>query len=286
MPNDSKVIRIENNGRKSYWVDPESFVGNSNSLCNHARSKLLYSELAPIFDLAIARNTEREVTFLDEVIRKFLPRASKVLDLGCGVGRHDEILSRVHKYKVTGIDISKRMIELAETRCPECKFFIMDIRNIKFKGKFDVALCMWTTFNYISGYKDVKNLFRAIHKVLAKDGLFIIDMNNYGRPENSSYNRRTANDEYEVSLKVTKKRIDNMNEALYSYHVKDLKTGKENTFLDQELNMIYSLEDVVNAAKPFFALLYCFGDYNVVNKFDSLRSDRIVIVLKKKGSNL
>jgi SAM-dependent methyltransferase len=286
MPHNKKSEGIHNAKRRSYWVDPDTFLKGNISLCDHAKFKLLYNELAPIFDLAIARDTKREVNFLSEIIKKSLPNAKKILDLGCGIGRHDELLNKDHTYKVTGIDSSRRMIEHAKMRCPDCRFLVMDFRNILLKVKFDAALCMWTTFNYLSDLKEVENFFKAVRKVLCKNGLLIIDMNNYGRSENSSYTRNASNEKYGVTVDITKKSFGNVNEALYSYLVKDLKTGKEYRFFDQELNRIYTLEHVIAASKPYFKMRDCFGDYDSTNKFDLSRSERIVMILQKKGSNL
>jgi SAM-dependent methyltransferase len=270
--------------RNIYYTDPEKFLSKRCSLITHARRKLLYNELAPIYDLATKRNDEREVAFIDSVIKQFLPETRLVLDLGCGVGRHAEMLSGKYGYKITGVDISERMIGLAKRRCPTGNFKKMDMTNLELGEKFDVAICMWTTFNYLSVGNEITRFLEAVHKTLKNRGLLLIDMNNYRKKPHDSYYRQTRNDSYEIRLSVSKRLIKNLNESIYFYFIRNLKSGEEFLALDQELNWAYTQEDVLNAGRPFFNLLKCYGDYADSARFTPEKSDRIILVLQKRNS--
>lgn len=111
-------------------------------------------------------------------------------------------------------------------------------------------------------------------------------MNNYGRSESTCYTRTSGDEKYHLTVNITKSRIGNLSEALYSYSLKDLKTGKECCFEDQELNRVYTLEEVVIASRPYFELIACFGDYDLQAKFDPYNSERIVMVFQIKGGGL
>src|SRR2546427_7361268 len=134
--------RAVHNGscRDIYYESPTDFAEGGRSLVEHAKKKLLYNELAPLYDLAISRDTQREVNFLIDLIETFRPSSKSILDLGCGVGRHAGPLSNRHE--VTGIDISGKMIRVARKRYPECEFHEMDMRNITLERSFDVAIRM------------------------------------------------------------------------------------------------------------------------------------------------
>ena len=70
-----------------------------------------------------------------------LPRGSRVLDVGCGIGGSSRILANYYGFNVTGITISpaqvKRAAELTPYDC-KCNFKVMDALNLKFEdGEFD-----------------------------------------------------------------------------------------------------------------------------------------------------
>jgi hypothetical protein len=88
--------------RLIYHKKREEVVSFETSLVDHAKDKLLYHELAEFFDLAVSRNTERELSFLGDIIRKFAPLTRDIVDLGCGVGRHSGGLSERFGYFVLG----------------------------------------------------------------------------------------------------------------------------------------------------------------------------------------
>jgi len=60
----------------------------------------------------------------------------KVLDIGCGAALKSKLM--VGKdLKVVGIDISEKMVELAQKTVPRGKFLVMDMEKIKLDEKFD-----------------------------------------------------------------------------------------------------------------------------------------------------
>ena len=70
-----------------------------------------------------------------------LPRGSRILDVGCGIGGSSRILSNYYGFNVTGVTISpaqvKRAIELTPDEL-KCDFQLMDALNLRFEdGTFD-----------------------------------------------------------------------------------------------------------------------------------------------------
>jgi len=72
-------------------------------------------------------------------------KSLKILDVGCGTGRHAIELSK-RGYNVTGIDLSesqlKRAREKAEATNLIIDFQCQDARNLSFNGEFDVAIML------------------------------------------------------------------------------------------------------------------------------------------------
>lgn len=59
------------------------------------------------------QNTEAELAFLIEELR--LPPGARILDVGCGTGRHAVGLAQAG-YAVTGVDLSAEMLAIARTK--------------------------------------------------------------------------------------------------------------------------------------------------------------------------
>ena len=111
----------------------------------HARSAYLrYS---------FTRGTEQEVDFLVEVLG--LGAGQRVLDVGCGPGRHAHALAR-RGIAVHGIDISQPFVDLAtEAGVPNATFERMDARSLPFDAEFDAAISLCQgAFGLLGGDQD------------------------------------------------------------------------------------------------------------------------------------
>ncbi|MFE6229022.1 class I SAM-dependent methyltransferase [Streptomyces sp. NPDC057854] len=58
-----------------------------------------------------------------------LPAGARVLDVGSGTGRPVAALLAAAGYDVTGIDVSRTMVELAREQVPEARFEQVDVRD-------------------------------------------------------------------------------------------------------------------------------------------------------------
>jgi len=85
--------------------------------------------------------TENEVAFLVDVLG--LSRGDRVLDVGCGPGRHAHALGLLG-IEVVGVDISQRFVDLAGRDAPPgVRFVRADARALVFDAEFDavISLC-------------------------------------------------------------------------------------------------------------------------------------------------
>ncbi len=89
---------------------------------------------------SFTKGTTQEVDFVVEALG--LTAGDRVLDVGCGPGRHAyELASR--GLVVHGIDISQRFIDIAnESAPPGATFERLDARTVPFRAEFDSAICL------------------------------------------------------------------------------------------------------------------------------------------------
>jgi SAM-dependent methyltransferase len=89
---------------------------------------------------SFTKGTDQEVAFLVEVLR--LQRGMRVLDVGCGPGRHAHALARLG-VDVVGVDISQRFVDLAAADAPPGATFLRaDARALSFDAEFDAAISL------------------------------------------------------------------------------------------------------------------------------------------------
>jgi len=90
---------------------------------------------------SFTRGTANEVAFLVDELG--LAPGDRVLDVGCGPGRHSRALAE-RGIEVVGVDISTRFIELAAADAPaSATFRRLDARHLPFDAEFDavISLC-------------------------------------------------------------------------------------------------------------------------------------------------
>ncbi len=86
-----------------------------------------------------------KVQFVHELVKwsglDKLPKGSRILDVGCGIGGSARILAKYYGFNVTGITISPAQVKRARELTPlelNCNFQVMDALDLKFEdGSFD-----------------------------------------------------------------------------------------------------------------------------------------------------
>jgi SAM-dependent methyltransferase len=90
---------------------------------------------------SFTKGTDQEVSFLLDLLG--LPAGSRVLDVGCGPGRHSVPLAQAG-LAVTGVDVSRRFLNIAAARAREAgvgaAFFDVDARQMPFEDEFDAVI--------------------------------------------------------------------------------------------------------------------------------------------------
>ncbi|VVB76362.1 Ubiquinone/menaquinone biosynthesis C-methyltransferase UbiE [Candidatus Tiddalikarchaeum anstoanum] len=120
-------------------------------------------------------NQKRSISSELNMLKKFielLPEKGRVLDAGCGVGLHSKFLTE-HDFKVTGLDISNNMLDLARKNAPKAEFINKDFTKSFFrKESFDGIVALFSLFNIPrKNHQKVLNMF---NKILTRKGLLLI----------------------------------------------------------------------------------------------------------------
>jgi SAM-dependent methyltransferase len=89
---------------------------------------------------SFTKGTVQEIDYLADALG--LRPGQRVLDVGCGPGRHAFELAR-RGVLVHGVDVSERFVELARRDAPPgATFEQLDARALPFEHEFDAAICL------------------------------------------------------------------------------------------------------------------------------------------------
>lgn len=113
-----------------------------------------------------------------------MAEAARVLDMGCGRGRHAVEFAR-RGYQVTGIDLSPRSIAAAQERASlagiPASFAVGDMRESVCTGCFDVVANLFTAFGYFDDESEHAVAISAMAEAVAPRGWLVQDFLNADR---------------------------------------------------------------------------------------------------------
>jgi len=116
----------------------------------------------------------------DFVMRQLkLKKGAALLDLCCGPGRHSVEFSR-RGLAVTGLDFSREYLREAAERAKKedvpLRLVRGDMRRLGFRGEFDAAVNLFTSFGYFLDLADDIRTLKGVARALKPGGLFLMDI--------------------------------------------------------------------------------------------------------------
>jgi len=238
-------------------------------------------------DLYKHRDEDDAREAIDLILRHVsISKASAVLDLACGNGRHSMLLAK-RGFNVTGIDLSKYLISearkrLCRTKVTNLKFKVRDMRHFSFPKKFDLIVNLFTSFGYFQNDDENWSVIECCARSLKTPGYLVVDY------FNTTFLRRNI-EPYSISRSrgrvfIQTRRIVN------SYVRKDIfLVTRDNKKYDfrryYERIKLYSLQDFSEMFRQNgLEVIRVFGNYDG-SSFVLKKSPRLIIIGKKSESN-
>ncbi|GGM08317.1 methyltransferase [Streptomyces fumigatiscleroticus] len=147
-----------------------------------------YDLLAPKFDRTPFRTPDAVLDAVASALARRGPFASG-LDLCCGTGAGAAVLGRVCRSRITGVDFSAGMLDVARrrVRCdgPPAGWVRADARALPFTAAFDLVVSFGAFGHFLP--RELPGLFAQVHRVLRPGGCFAFPVVAPPRPGSPGY---------------------------------------------------------------------------------------------------
>lgn len=131
------------------------------------------------------------------LIERYVPKSSRILELGCGGGRIALGLELAGWKNVSATDVATRMVDLANgvfaERASSLRAIQADARALPFAdGTFDAAIFGFNGLMCIRGRTERARALREIHRVLTPQGILLITAHDRECGESHEHWRKAA----------------------------------------------------------------------------------------------
>src|SRR3989304_10620739 len=120
-------------------------------------------------------DAKKEIPVLVNLLKKFgRGKIKRVLDVGCGMGRHAYLLSQ-KGYTCEGVEPHPKMIEYAKQHYSGVTYKVGSMQDINYNNKFDAILCIFSIIVFNKSNEEAEKTFKNFYKALKKDGILILE---------------------------------------------------------------------------------------------------------------
>jgi len=144
---------------------------------------MVFAHYSRYYDLLYRdKDYPAEAGFVAGLLARHAPTAKSLLELGCGSGRHAELLAG-RGLSVHGVDLSADMLAQARARLERAPadtaarldFSQGDARTVRMGRRFDCVFALFHVMSYQATNADLLAAFATAREHLAPGGVFIFD---------------------------------------------------------------------------------------------------------------
>lgn len=134
-------------------------------------------DLGDLYDAIYAgrgKDYDAESAVVVNHIRKALPEADSLLDVGCGTGGHLAHFGKQFS-RVEGLDIAEGMLEVARRACPEVPVAYGDMRDFRLDRRFDAVVSLFSAVGNLTDAAELDRTLETFAKHLVPGGVAVVE---------------------------------------------------------------------------------------------------------------
>ncbi|WP_069650103.1 class I SAM-dependent methyltransferase [Caloranaerobacter ferrireducens] len=234
--------------------------------------KINYNDISKIYD--DVRDEEMTIinSFLDEVK---ISEATKILDVGCGTGNYTNILQKITKAEVYGVDASEGMLEKAKEKNQHIILKVGLATDIPFEDCIFDFVYMTDVIHHI---KDIDKMFLEFYRVLKNGGKVCISTQSHRQID-----LRYMSEFFPSTAIVDKQRYPDIEEIISS--------AKKNGFSFLKIEIISEGEEVELGnkflellEKKGYSMLHLISDEDYQIGLNRVKSEMKNGLIKRKSA--
>jgi SAM-dependent methyltransferase len=235
---------------------------------------------SPYYHLLYANRDDSEAAaFITTLVQFFKPNpGAKMLDVGCGRGRHSRQLAALG-FEVTGIDVAPENIRFAKQFAnPQLHFEVHDMRQLYAARSMDFVFNFFTSFGYFNTSHEHVRALHMMATALRKKGVLILD---YVNSDVAIEHQVKKEQKIIRQVQFTIERWNNATHLFKRIEVEDPKKGIRLSHTEKVVrfskNTLTSL-----LLQQGLTIKNCWGDYQL-NTFDLRQSPRMIFYAEREN---
>lgn len=236
-----------------------------------------YDSFAKIYDQVMGtrqHNIDRILGYLEE----YKPDAKSVLELGSGTG--SILKGLTPKFKATGIELSKNMLEIAREKVPAASLYQGDMVSFELDQVFDVVICIYDTINHLKEYEKWEKLFKRIDKNLSPGGLFIFDINTLGRLQRLAREGVIRQEHSNIGMEMKVVRVSDREVTWDIELIEKQSDGRDHHALETIFEAAFPVAQIIDSLTQYFEIEEMIGSHG---EKASDEVDKVFFVCKKRS---
>jgi SAM-dependent methyltransferase len=236
-----------------------------------------YSKFAKYYDLLMDEPKDK-VILIEDWIKRYNPKTNSILEIACGTGAVIKLMET--KYEVTGLDLSKEMLNIAKSKIKKGDFYHKDMTNFSLEKQFDIILCIYDSINHLLKFSDWIKVFKNVSNHLNKNGLFIFDINTLVKFEKLGNISSDLVQQLGKDLIIDKTSIVGTNKLeFYTRIFENQKNNEFKLFEEKIIEATFEKDKIIDSLNKYFDVLTIFDPKR---KKPSKKSERLYFVCQLK----
>jgi SAM-dependent methyltransferase len=137
----------------------------------------MYTQSAKYYDAlyrALGKDYGDEAARIKQIVSdRCRSGGNALLDVGCGTGRHIEVLS--DQFECEGLDVDRTMLDLARERNPGSAFHLGDMIGFNLGKRFDVIICLFGSIGYAPNVQRLNQTIQTFSRHLKPGGVVVVE---------------------------------------------------------------------------------------------------------------